>query len=82
MRRTRPPRGLIASTGEEVPGGQSLRARMVIVEVQRGDVKLDVLTLAQRDAVQGIYAKAMAGFIRWLAPRLDQVRTDLVSICA
>jgi Domain of unknown function (DUF927) len=80
MRRSRPPRGLIVSTGEEVPGGQSLRARMVIIEVRPGEVDLDKLTHAQRAAARGDYAAAMAGFIRWLATRLDQVRTDLIAI--
>ena len=80
MRRTRPPRGLIISTGEEVPGGQSLRARIVVIGVQPGQVNLDLLTLAQQAAAQGSYARAMAGFIQWLAPRLDQVRDDLIAI--
>ena len=80
LRRARPPRGLIISTGEEVPGGQSLRARMVVIEVQRGDVKSELLTVAQQAAAKGVYAKAMAGFIRWLAPRLDQVQGDLTAL--
>jgi Domain of unknown function (DUF927) len=80
LRRTRPPRGLIISTGEEVPGGQSLRARMVVIEMHRGDVDLEQLTLAQRAAADGFYVMAMAGFIRWLAPRLDEVRADFLTI--
>ena len=35
LRTGRPPRGTILSTGEDVPGGHSLRARTVIVEVRR-----------------------------------------------
>jgi hypothetical protein len=80
LRRARPPRGIIISTGEEVPGGQSLRARLVIVEVQPGAVSLEHLTTAQSAAAQGSYARAMAGYVMWLAPRLDQVREDLRTI--
>jgi hypothetical protein len=38
LRPNRPPRGFIISTGEDVPRGQSLRARMLVVEVGPGDV--------------------------------------------
>jgi hypothetical protein len=37
-----PPRGLNLATGEEVPRGPSLRARMLIVEVGQGEVKRSV----------------------------------------
>jgi hypothetical protein len=80
LRRARPPRGLVISTGEEVPSGPSLRARLVVVDVQRGDVNIEQLTMAQQDAAQGVYARAMSGFIKWLAPRLDQVRKDFDSL--
>jgi hypothetical protein len=80
QRRVRAPRGLIVSTGEETPAGQSLRARLVISEMQRGDVILEKLTMAQRDAVEGAYARAMVGYLRWLAPQLDKVREELRSI--
>ncbi len=80
MRRARPPRGLIISTGEEIPGGQSLRARMVISELQREDVDLRLLSLAQQAARDGTYAKAMAGYVSWLAPRLDRVRTEFIAL--
>jgi hypothetical protein len=77
LRAARPPRGLFLSTGEEVPGGQSLRSRIIVIQVQLGDVDVDLLTLAQQQAADGVYAHAMAGFIKWLAPRLDEIRTDL-----
>ena len=32
------PRGLIVSTGEDVPSGQSLRARMLVLELAPGDI--------------------------------------------
>jgi hypothetical protein len=69
------PRGLILSTGEDVPKGLSLRARMLVLEVEQGDVDLDKLTEAQANAVAGLYAAAMAGYVRYLAPRLDDLKT-------
>jgi hypothetical protein len=69
LRPSRPPRGLIISTGEDVPPGQSLRGRLAIIEVSRGDISADRLSLCQRDAVSGLYVKAMVGYIGWLASR-------------
>lgn len=71
------PRGLIISTGEDVPVGQSLTARMVILEINHGDVDLQVLTELQNYAAGGILAQAMAGYIAWLAPRLDELKQKL-----
>ncbi len=73
----RPPRGLILSTGEDVPAGQSLRARSVIGEVGPDDVRWDRVTAAQADAAAGTLAQATSAFVVWLAPRLDEVRAEL-----
>ena len=70
-------RGLIVSTGEDIPSGQSLRARMLVLELAPGDIDAAVLSLAQRNAVDGVLAKAMAGYLRWLAPRIDDLRRTL-----
>jgi hypothetical protein len=40
MRSERPPRGLIVYTGVDVPGGNSLRARIIIIELDCGVVYL------------------------------------------
>jgi hypothetical protein len=69
----KPPRGLILSTGEDIPRGQSLRARMLILEVAPGILRWDVLTACQADAEAGIYAQALAGYLHWLAPRYSEV---------
>src|SRR5207302_7544602 len=65
--------GLIVSTGEEVPRGQSLRARMLIVELTKGDVDLGRLTACQGAARAGAYATALAGFVRWLAAHHEAI---------
>jgi Domain of unknown function (DUF927) len=80
LRSARWPRGLIVSTGEETPTGQSLRARLAITEVRSDDVNLEALTLAQRAAADGTYARAVAGYIKWLAPRLNEVRDELAAL--
>jgi hypothetical protein len=67
LRPVRPPRGLIISTGEEIPRGHSLRSRMVSVEQRRCEVDLGTLTHAQREAAEGVYARAMSAFLAWLA---------------
>jgi hypothetical protein len=62
-----------------VPRGQSLRARLLVIEVERGDIDAARLTAAQHGAAEGLYAASMAGFVRWLAPQYDCVRDLLVA---
>jgi hypothetical protein len=76
LRPARPPRGQIVSTGEEVPTGQSLRARMMIVEIRSGEIDWDKMTTAQELAADGTYATTTGGFAVWLASRLGEVRAD------
>jgi hypothetical protein len=83
LRPTKPPRGLVLSTGEDVPRGQSLKARMMTLEVAHGDFGAQPptpnhrLTDCQADANAGLYANAMSGFVRWLASRYDAIRGRL-----
>jgi hypothetical protein len=79
LRPSKPPRGLILSTGEDSPRGQSLRAGMLILEIGPGDVNQKRLTQAQADASNGNYAKSMAGFLTWLAGRYEPMRESLRS---
>jgi hypothetical protein len=41
LREPKPPRGLILSTGEDIPRGHSVRARLLILEVEKGLISLD-----------------------------------------
>ncbi|HEY7329310.1 MAG TPA: DUF3854 domain-containing protein [Gemmataceae bacterium] len=85
LRPAKPPRGLILSTGEDVPRGQSLRARLLILEASKNDfgpappAANHRLTECQRDAVEGLYAASMAAFIAWLAPQYEQIRGRLAA---
>jgi hypothetical protein len=67
QRLPKPPRGLILGTGEDIPRGQSLRARLLVVEVGPGDVDWTRLGDLKKQAAQGTLAAAMAGYLRWLA---------------
>lgn len=77
VRPAKPPRGLILSTGEDTPRGQSLRARLFVVEVSPGDVKVERLTACQQDAAAGLYAQALAGFLCWFASQYGDFRGRL-----
>jgi len=72
-----PPRGLLLASGEDVPSGHSLAARLLVVQVGSGDVGTDALTATQQAAAQGLYAGAMAGYLAWLAPRIETLRSVL-----
>ena len=65
---------IIVCTGEDLPTGQSIRARCLIGEVAKGDVDAAHLTRCQADAAAGLYAQTMAAFLRWLALDLDRRR--------
>ncbi len=71
------PRGLILSTGEDVPQGQSLRARMMVLEITHGMIAEEGLSQCQKLASAGVYAEAMAGFVAYLAPHYAQVHAGL-----
>lgn len=74
--RTNYPRGIILSTGEDVPDGHSIRARMMITELSPGDISAEKLTIAQADRWH--YQNAIAGWIQWLADDLPGKRERLV----
>jgi hypothetical protein len=77
LKAAKPPRGLIVSTGEDIPKGQSLRSRMFILEVSPGDVDWTTMSVCQEHAAQGLYAQALAGFVQWLALRCDTIKDGL-----
>jgi hypothetical protein len=82
LRPTKWPRGLVLSTGEDIPRGESLRARLLVLELTPGALDFTKLTAAQKDAVDGKYATALAGFVQWLAPQYQRIRKTLAAKCA
>ncbi len=71
LRPQKHPRGLIISTGEDIPAGHSLNARIFILEVTRDSLNWEAMTGCQEDATRGQYAQALAGFIRYIAADIE-----------
>ena len=71
LRQTYFPRGMIVSSGEDVPRGHSLRARMVIDQIQPHDIDPARLRILQDAAATGLLAEAMASYVQWVADRAN-----------
>lgn len=82
LRPTYYPRGLVLSTGEDVPPGQSLRARLLIIELKRGDISSELLSKGQDLASGGAFNELAAGFIQWCASQMDYLKKDFPQKCA
>jgi len=72
------PRGVILSTGEDIPQGHSVRARMIIMEASPGDVKLDALTIAQKN--RSLYSTLLASLIQELAAHPDDIENEVMTL--
>ncbi len=59
------PRGMILMTAEDLPRGSSLLARMIVLDLDDGDVDLDVLTEIQESG--DLLSRAMSTFLQWAA---------------
>lgn len=77
LRQARPPRGMVLSTGEDLPPGQSINARMYVVEVKLEMLNRSLFTEVQGKANAGVLAHAMRGFIEWLSPEITSLKTSL-----
>jgi len=75
--RSFPPRGLVMSTGEDLPIGLSCRARILLVECPQVVQDLDnsVLDDLQRKVREGYMTRAMAAWLQWLAPKVDEIKS-------
>lgn len=65
----RPPRALVLSTGEDVPSGESIQARLVTVRMKPGDVDLAKLTGLQKNRRR--LPHAMLGYLMWLKSQMQ-----------
>lgn len=68
----RPPRSLVIITGEQLPEGASINARLVVVEVNREELDLDAITEVQGLAKR--FPHAMRAYLEWLAPKIGSVK--------
>ena len=81
------PKGMICATGEDLPNGHSLQARLVIINMKKGSTNTGVLSKLQDYAQTGDLAQLNANFIRWIAAAADdgvieQYFIDALSSCA
>ena len=84
LRATKYPRGLILSTGEDVPSAHSIRARMFVVDVSQAQMEWRRLTECQQSAASGTYALTFAAYVQWLAgnrKRVSQLRGERLQAC-
>lgn len=69
-------RSMTISTAEDLPRGQSLLGRMLVMELGGKDVDINVLSALQEAARTGAFAGLMAAYLQWLAPRMDEYKRD------
>lgn len=70
-------RGQTDMTGEDLPSGQSVIARLLVLPMEAGLIDKQNITRAQDLAAQGVYVKAMTSYISWLCGRYESLRKDL-----
>ena len=84
LKLAKPPRGVILGTGEDLPKGHSLRARLAVIQVGPTDVAFARLTEHQAAAANGSFAQAMAGYIKYLAGRyesfVERMKADIARV--
>jgi len=73
-------RSMLISTAEDLPRGQSLLGRLLVLELTRDDVDNAVLSKLQDAASAERLAGLMAGYVQWLAGRLDDLKRDFPRI--
>ena len=71
----RPCRALVVSTGEDLPRGESVQARLIAIHVKKGDVYFAQLTSLQQG--QDRLRHAMLGYVEWLLPRMEDLKTEV-----
>jgi hypothetical protein len=70
-------RSMMIITGEDLPKGQSLLGRLLVLELTSTDVNNATLTLLQHAAAASKFTGLMSAYIKWLAPRMEQLKKDL-----
>jgi hypothetical protein len=73
----KPPRALVLATGEKVPAGQSIRARLLVVEVDPGEINRTQLSRCQKAAQKETLSRAMGAYLVWIAGRYEELQERL-----
>jgi hypothetical protein len=74
-RKEYPPRGLLITSGEQLPGGASQTSRIFTVEIEREDTDTKKLTIAQHHKEQ--FRRAMSHYILWLSEQWESLKKEL-----
>lgn len=69
-------RSMTIITGEDLPKGQSLLGRLLILELCREDVDVAALTRLQKAAEAGQLSALMSCFLQYLASQMDDVKKN------
>lgn len=69
------PRGMLLSSGEQLPSGQSRNARVLPVRIERKNINLDNLTEAQKN--KGYYAQAMTQYVLWMREHWKELEVEI-----
>jgi len=75
LRDSFPPRCISIVTGEDLPSGQSTLARMIIINVEKGEIDVDKLTHLQEQKEK--LPHAMSGFIYWVIDNWEDIEWDI-----
>jgi len=76
------PRCAIISTGEDTPMGESLRTRLVVIEIQgykketAGDIDKQLLSELTDYASGGGFSQVMSSYIQYISKNYDRVKKD------
>jgi hypothetical protein len=73
----KPPRSLVLATGEQVLPGQSIRARLLVVEVAPGEVDRETLSECQHAGHEGQFSAAMGAYLIWIAGQYEELQERL-----
>jgi hypothetical protein len=70
------PRAMLISSGEDLPRGMSLQARLLIVPIEKGMVTSEALTKMQQAAAKGELAISLATFLMYLARNKEAIKAQ------
>ena len=77
LNKTYSSRGMIMANGETTPKGQSLLARQLVLELEKDHLNSEKLYELNGYRDGGRFAESMAGYLQWLAPKLDSLKDSL-----
>lgn len=75
-RLTKEPRAMVISSGEDLPRGMSLQARLLIVPIDKGMIKSDDLTKQQQASATGELAASLSTFLSYLARNREKIKSQ------